>query len=230
MNGYSLSRKLGALAMLALLVLAARPAKAAVHNHNLVPFLRDVRGPTCSTTDPALGAITANTPLNALLFNRTGCGPVLAPDGHQLTLREFTRVKGSASVQCISMGTRAVLHFSGLVPNQIYTVWLFLVNPNPPFDYLGAGSLGRTDPSENFFTANAEGEGEIARTTPAQMLSAFGQVGPCFLDNVVEIHLVYHLDEMTHGRLPGTGDTWVVNARFFFPDFSKRRGEEGEDD
>jgi hypothetical protein len=212
--------------MLAFLVLAALPAKAAVHNHNLVPFLRDVRGPMCSTSDPASGAITANTPLNTLLFNRTGCGPVLAPDGHHLTLREFVGVKGKASVQCISMGTRAMLHFSGLVPNQIYTVWLFLVDPSP----FGAGSLGRTDPSENFFTANAEGEGEISRTTPAQMLSAAGQVGPCFLDDVVEIHLVYHLDEMTHGHLPGDPSTWVVNARFFFPDFSKRRGESEDDD
>jgi hypothetical protein len=184
----------------------------------------------CSTTDPSLGAITANTPLNALLFNRTGCAPVLAPDGHQLTLREFTGVKGKASVECISMGTHSTLHFSGLVPNQVYTVWLFIVNPNPPFEYLGAGSLGRTDPSENFFTANAGGEGEISRTTPAQMLSAFGQVGPCFLDSVVEIHLVYHLDEMTHGHLPGPGDTWVVNARFFFPDFSGNRGKGEENE
>jgi hypothetical protein len=230
MKGYSLGRKVITLVIPTLLLLAPVSVKAAVHNHNLVPFLRDVRGPMCSTADPALGAITANTPLNALLFNRTGCGPVLAPDGHQLTLREFTGVQGNASVRCISMGTRSVLHFSGLVPNQVYTVWLFLVNPNPPFDYLGAGSLGRTDPTENFFTADADGEGQISRTTPAQMLSAFGNVGPCFLDDVVEIHLVYHTDEMTHGRLPGDSNVWVVNARFFFPDFSRRRGEEDDDD
>jgi hypothetical protein len=35
---------------------------------------------------------------------------------------------------------------------------------------------------------------------------------------------------MTHGRLPGDSNVWVVNARFFFPDFSRRRGEEDDDD
>lgn len=92
MKGYSLSRKLGALAIPALLSLTALPAKAAVHDHNLVPFLGDVRGPTCSATDPTVGIITAETPLDTPLFNRTfrgglgspACSPVLDPNGNQL--------------------------------------------------------------------------------------------------------------------------------------------------
>ena len=59
MKGYSLSRKLSALVIPALLLLAPLSAKAAVHDHNLVPFLGDVRGPTCSPTDPTVGIITA---------------------------------------------------------------------------------------------------------------------------------------------------------------------------
>jgi hypothetical protein len=235
MKGYFLNRKLLALASLALLLLAALPAKAAVHNHNFVPFLGDVRGPTCSATDPTVGIITAETPLDTPLFNRTNrgglgtpaCSPILDPNGNQVTLGQFTAVRGSAKVMCTSMGTRSVLHFSGLVPNGTYTVWLFLVgDPSPPPSYVGAGSLGRTSPTENFFTANAGGEGEISRTTPAQVLSAFGQVGACFLDGVVELHLVYHSDGMTHGPGPGPLQTWVVNGRFFIPDFSGDRGKE----
>ena len=239
MKGYSLSRKLGALAIPALVALTALPAKAAVHDHNFVPFLGDVRGPTCSASDTTVGIITSETPLDTPLFNRTfrgglgtpACSPVLDPTGNQVTLGQFTAVRGSAKVTCTSMGTRSVLHFSGLVPHGTYTVWLFLVgDPSPPPAYVGAGSLGRTNPTENFFTANAGGEGEIARTTPAQMLSAFGNVGPCFLDGVVELHLVYHHDGMTHGPGPGPLQTWVLNGRFFIPDFSRNRGKQEDND
>jgi hypothetical protein len=31
------------------------------------------------------------------------------------------------------------------------------------------------------------------------------------------LHLVFHIDQMTHGGIPGPPSTWVVNARFFFP-------------
>ncbi len=80
-----------------------------------------------------------------------------------------------------------------------------------------AGATGGTAPSVNHFVASEAGEGEIVRTTPAESLSAFGSIGNCFLDDVVQLHLVYHLDEMTHGGLPGPANAWVVNARFFFP-------------
>jgi hypothetical protein len=71
--------------------------------------------------------------------------------------------------------------------------------------------------SENRFVASEAGEGEISRTTPEEDLSAFGHVGACFLENVVELHLVYHIDQDTHSFLPGPADTWVVNTRFLFP-------------
>jgi hypothetical protein len=107
MKGYFLNRKLLALASLALLLLAALPAKAAVHNHNFVPFLGDVRGPTCSATDPTVGIITAETPLDTPLFNRTNrgglgtpaCSPILDPNGNQVTLGQFTAVRGSVRLR-----------------------------------------------------------------------------------------------------------------------------------
>src|SRR6266849_6077025 len=71
----------------------------------LYPFYGDVRGPECDATNDSVGMITAATPLYAPIYNHTRrgsplspapCNPVLAPDGHQLTLSEFNAVQGTA--------------------------------------------------------------------------------------------------------------------------------------
>jgi len=164
--------------------------------------------------------ITSTTPANTLLFNHNdngpiACTPVLAPDGHQLTLGEFVTVKGTATVKCTNTGTHSVLHLSGLQPKAVYTAWLIFVDPSGVL--LGAGALGTSNSIENSFTASSSGEGQLAVTTPAQDLSIFGQVGACWLDVPAEVHLVLHSDNQTHGPLPGPTDTWIVNGRFLFP-------------
>lgn len=213
----------------ALMFPAIAKAQAPVQNDSLIPFYGDVRGPMCNPTNNTVGLITASTPLDTLLFNHTrrmmmgvlvpaACNPVLAPDGHQMTLGEYQAVQGTAKVKCINTGTHSVLHFSGLQPQGVYSVWLLLVNPAPPPTYKGVGSLGRTELSNNGFMTSAAGEGQLSVTTPEQLLSIDGNpVGPCFLDNVVELHLVYHIDQETHGMSPGPLNAWVVNARFLFP-------------
>ncbi|MEP6569883.1 MAG: hypothetical protein ABJC10_08925 [Acidobacteriota bacterium] len=199
-------------------------SQAPVRNDSLIPFYEDVRGPMCSPTDNAVGMITAMTPPDTLLFNHTrrggaaaACNPVLAPDGHQLTLGEFKAVTGRATVKCINTGTHSALHYSGLQPNGVYSVWIAVPNPSPPPPYIGIGTLGITALSVNHFIASEAGEGQISRTTPEEDLSVFGHVGQCFLDTPIELHLVYHIDQMTHGFTPGPLNTWVVNARFLFP-------------
>jgi hypothetical protein len=222
MKGHSLIEKLSILVMpVILLAPLAASAEAPIRNDNLTLFFMHVRNGSCSLTDPAAGMITSTTPANTLLFNRNNngpitCDPILAPDGHHLTLGEFTTVKGRASVKCINTGTHSVLHFSGLQPGGVYTAWLILVSPSGGDD-LGAGALGRTAQIENFFTANAAGEGQLSVTTPEQDLSIFGHVGACWLDVPAEVHLAYHGDNQTHGPVPGPTATWVVNARFLFP-------------
>jgi hypothetical protein len=206
---------------------SAGRAETSARSDNLVPFYRDVRGPGCNPANDAMGMITASTPPETPLFNHNrgpsgtavpSCDPVLAPDGHQITLDEFKSVAGRVVATCFQSGTNASIHFDGLQPKGTYTVWLFNVSPSmPPPIYLGAGTLGRTENSENSFTASDVGEGEISVVTPEEDLSAFGHIGACFLDYTVEVHLVYHSDGQTHGPLPGPADAWVVNARFFFP-------------
>ncbi len=51
-------------------------------------------------------------------------GPVLAPDGHQLTLGELSQVRGLATVKCDNRGTGVKIKLSGLIPGGVYTIWL----------------------------------------------------------------------------------------------------------
>ena len=207
---------------------AVARAEAPLHDSNLIPWYRDVRGPGCSPTDDSVGVITADTLPTVALYqhNRSGsptpaasCRPLLAPDGHQLTLGEFKAVVGGALVKCIAEGSHTVLRFSGLQLNGVYNVWLAVVNPNPASGgpYLSAGSLGKAALSENRVLVSAAGDGQITRVTPEQDQSVAGHIGACALDSAIEIHLVYHNDQQTHGPVPGPQDTWVVNARFRIP-------------
>jgi hypothetical protein len=217
-------------AAVALAYTAISFADGPVHNNTLVPFFNDVRAGMCDPTNDAVGMITAMTPNDTPLFNHTrrgpplfpvlqpaSCDPLLAPDGHQVTLGELKAVTGRATLKCINQGTHSVLHYSNLLPFGTYSVWLVLPNPMPPPGNLGVGALGPTDNIQNAFTASASGEGQISLITPQQMLSVFGSVGPCFLDGLAEIHLVYHGDGQTHGPTPGPLATWQVVDRFFFP-------------
>ena len=202
----------------------AAAAQAPIRDRDLIPFYEDIRAGECSTTMSNVGLITGNTPSSAVLFNRSFrgqpdphfCDPVLNPDNSQMTLGQFDTITGRSSVNCIRRGSRSVLTFRGLRPNGVYTIWIVLSDslPGPP---IGVGGLGRTGVSENGFVANRNGEGEIARTTPEEDLSIFGHVGPCMLDAPFVFELVYHSDGQTHGGDPGPPNTWVTNARFFYP-------------
>ena len=208
----------------ALMSLTSALAQGPTRDRDLVPSYEDVRGGACSPTMSSIGLITANTPPDTLLFNRTFrgqpnpqfCDPVLNPDNSQMTLAQYNDVTGRAAVKCIKKGTHSVFNFRGLRPNGVYTIWIVLLDsmPGPP---IGVGSLGRTFPSENSFVADDTGEGQIGRTTPEQDLSIFGHVGQCMLDSPFLFELVYHSDGLTHGGAPGPPNTWVTNALFLFP-------------
>ena len=198
-------------------------AQAPTRSHDLIPFYDDVRGGTCSTINVGVGEIGPSTPANTLLFNRTFrgqpnpqfCDPVLNPDGSQMTLGQFTAVRGSSAVKCIRRGTHSVFNFTGLRPNGVYSIWIVLLDsvPGPP---IGVGGIGRNGPYENGFTADADGVGQIGRITPEEDLTIFGHVDQCMLDDRVVFELVYHGDGLLHGGDPGPGNTWVTNARFFY--------------
>jgi len=200
----------------------AANAQAPTRNGGLIVIYNDIRAGMCSQMDPSVGLVTGATSQSALVYNRSFrgqpnpqfCAPVLDPDGSQMTLGQFNAVTGRAALKCITSGTHAVLHFSGLRPFGVYSAWIVI----PPFtpDPQGVGSLGNTALSNNGFVADDTGEGQISDITPAQNLSLFGGVGPCLLDNDLQLHLVYHSDQTTHGPAPGPPPTWVVNGIFAF--------------
>lgn len=161
---------------------------------------------------------------NTLLFNHTGQAPVLAPDGHHVTLGEFNAVSGWADVKCINTGTHVVVHLKGLIPNGVYTIWAMPFK-SPGFDgtamsvgsnLTGAGALGAPDGSQNALTVNGEGNADLSVTMPGGSLSVFGSVPNCF-GGVYEVLLsgAYHLDGMTHGSNPGMFSSYVL--QFGFP-------------
>jgi hypothetical protein len=147
-------------------------------------------------------AAPSSTPL---YYRRTGL-PILAPDGHQVTAGEFSAVRGSISVKCLTSGTHVSLHLRNLVPDATYRVWLltfeapgFDLGPPPDFSNLiGEGALGSNDRSRNSFVASATGEGQITRIHSAGPLSetlpvppfANEPVGACLLADQFEWHVV----------------------------------------
>ena len=179
-------------------------------------------------TDGDGNAISADSDPQLYLYTATGTKPVLAPDGHQLTLAEFTQPEALASVRCTSEGTRITLNMVGLVPNGTYTAWNFVFE-EPGFDgtmahRVGAGALGLNDGSNNYFTASASGRGSISVMVPAGPLSATlpadGEpytVGACLLDEYeFHVNLNYHIDGQTYTKVPGPAGTFALQFGLIF--------------
>jgi hypothetical protein len=148
--------------------------------------------------------------------------PVLAPDGHHITLAEFNAVQGSVSVKCIQQGTHVTLHLSNLVPKGVYTIWN-VVFQAPGFDpsfanMIGLGTLGAPTGSANSFKASSSGQGSVSAITPAGPLSMLGAIGGCALTDEFEWHVVgaLHLDGETHGPELGPDGTAVEQFAFMF--------------
>jgi hypothetical protein len=150
--------------------------------------------------------------------------PILAPDGHQVTFGEWSDVEGRVAVKCINNGSHVVAHFSGLIPNGQYTVWIPIFDA-PGFDgstlanAFSFGPLGLQDGSQNGFVADANGEGQISAVLPPGPMSIIHirAFDGCLTDEF-EFHvaIVYHADHQTHGSTPGPVCTWAVQRAFPF--------------
>lgn len=168
--------------------------------------------------DPVIGSETP-------LFTMAGHQPILAPDGHHVTLGEFNEVTGTSKVKCLPQGTQVNLHLKNLIPNGVYTIWS-LTFQSPGFDgtlssfvnLTGQGALASNDGSANTFTASASGEGQITRIVPSGDLSVFGTLASCILTDEFEVHFVgvYHIDGMTYGAIPGPAGTYIEQFGFIY--------------
>ncbi|MBI2929480.1 MAG: hypothetical protein HYY24_27770 [Verrucomicrobia bacterium] len=143
---------------------------------------------------------------------------VLKPNGQPLTFGEFTQASGRASAKCTTPGTHVVIKASGLIPMGVYTVWLLTFDGSGNF--IGEGSLGAPDGSQNAFTASASGRAALSVIQKAGPLSEFGEVTNCLFDEGSWLlAIVYHPDGKTYGPTPGPlavpGDLSTVQYCYF---------------
>jgi hypothetical protein len=119
------------------------------------------------------------------IYDGATCKPVKAPDGHQLTLREFNRASGSVAISCLSTGTRVAVQMKGLVPHGVYSVWHVTFREpgfDPSFSHMvGSGAIGPADGSQSALVADGNGEGSVSAVTPAGPLSKQGTMGDCLM-------------------------------------------------
>ncbi|MGH9794062.1 MAG: hypothetical protein ACRD5G_04755 [Candidatus Acidiferrales bacterium] len=109
--------------------------------------------------------------------NPTPALPILAPDGHQLTLREWVRGFGDVDINCIGEGTKYKMRFQGLVPNGVYTVF--------HFTNMGNGALA-SHPGDihNTFQADADGDGVLSVVATPGPATLTGVITQCSLTDV----------------------------------------------
>jgi hypothetical protein len=130
--------------------------------------------------------------------------PVLAPNGHHLTLEEFDAVKGKLTMTCTQKGTRIDLKMEGLIPFATYSVWVLVFEApgfTPDFAHeIAEGVPGGNEGFRSSFVAGSDGKATYSEIVPEGPMSFFGSVTHCLLDEY-EVHIVgaYHLDGQTYG-------------------------------
>jgi hypothetical protein len=171
--------------------------------------------------EDATGA--APTTAGAPLYESRMHQPIVAPDGHTVTLGEFNAVAGTAKVTAINHTTTGFeLHLTGLIHNGVYSGWLLIFGPRGIDASLsnlkGVGALGRPDGSQNVFVANGSGEANVSITMPEGKLSVLGRLDDNVFEHSFEFHVVgvYHIDGLTYGPHLGPAGTAVEQFDFAF--------------
>ncbi len=122
--------------------------------------------------------------LNRLLFtqdfanpNPTPPLPILAPDGHQVTVKEWARGSGEVDINCIGEGTKYKMRFEGLIPNGVYTVF--------QFTNMGNGALA-SHPGDinNTFQASPDGDAVLSVVATPGPATLTGVIPQCSLTDV----------------------------------------------
>ena len=195
---------LGCLALFALIAIAGTAPAQQFTGNVQVPFnpLVDANGNR---------ATDLNTPLYSSLQNPRE--PILAPDGHHITLSEWLQVDGQGQIARTLEGTELRLELTGLVPNGVYTTWSFLFG-DPPFNFapiintpqsVAMGAVGAIDGSQSILTADASGAATYVATIRPGPLSISGTAPSWVLDGFSSYAVVgvYNIDGQTYGAVPG---------------------------
>lgn len=155
---------------------------------------------------------------STLLYTSALHTPLLAPDGHQLTWGEWRRPvtinTSLVSAKCVQKGTHVVVEATGLVPNALYSVWLFTqVTVGAPVSMGAVPSLV----GDNAFRTDETGAGSFNAIIPAGPLSLAGEAPACLFDNPVFVfQLAYHSDGQLYGGEPGPLGITLDHINFRF--------------
>lgn len=142
----------------------------------------------------------------SLVYENRKMNPILAPDGHQLTFKEFNAVKGKLSMKCTPNGTQYKVMLEGLVPYGTYTIWTVIFDESGTPPPVAAG----TDKMQGSFVANPNGKATYTGLVPGGEMSQFGNAADCLMDEpVVRIFGAYHIDSQIYGGYPGPAGTYL---------------------
>lgn len=126
--------------------------------------------------------------------------PIMAPDGHQITLSEFKQAQGELLVHCDGNSSTVEINLEGMIPNGTYTFWLAYlkrkVSVSQPIDFANDfvnftnPPIGPSNGSGNVVLADADGKIETTLTHSS-----------CILTDEVAlvIPVLYHLNGKTFG-------------------------------
>lgn len=131
-------------------------------------------------------------------FNPAAVGPYPIGEPLGFTLGEWLAHRGVGSYTCEAGVGRMDAHFTGLVPNGVYTMWHAFMAMPPTDPFSGALELpfGARDGSESVFHADANGEARFDR-----------EFQPCLemsdVHTTAMLAINYHSDGKTYKAYPG---------------------------
>ena len=149
--------------------------------------------------------------------------PILAPDGHHITLEEWSTAQATSIISCNGSTTNYSLTMTGLIPNGVYTVWNFIYasSKKPGNDVIGniaGGPLGPSDGSKNAFTASETGSASLDFGVSGGEQLSFGNQPNCAITDAGGSIMVilYHIDGQTYGPQDGPGETIADHMLVFY--------------
>jgi len=136
--------------------------------------------------------------------------PTQAEPAGPITLGDWRRASGKATIKCTDTLSKISLKFSGLIPNRLYTAWGMFNSGGQ----LVAVALGG---APSVFLSDAEGNASFKRVLnfcPLQSIQ--GQPSLLYLD------IIYHSDQMVYGLVPDLTLTGLMggvisHSQFEFP-------------
>jgi hypothetical protein len=177
-------------------VIQTQPVKAHLNfgDVQLLEEIVDENGNTpTSSNEPLFAANIFDAPLGQL-------NAIMAPDGHQVTLWEFKKAKGTISVHCNGKSSSLEIALEGMIPNGTYTFWLAYLNKTRKVgeqidfmnDFVNFNNppIGSSSGTENIAIAGADGTIQVTL-----------EHGSCILTDeaALVIPVLYHINGKTFG-------------------------------